>query len=67
MSAVELSVVIPIRNEALNIDFEPRVDRALLWEIWTYLKDAGLKDVQMADWKIDPVQGGAGQGPARAN
>lgn len=42
----QLDMNIPIRNEVLNIDFEPHIDRALLWQAWEYLKNAGIKDVK---------------------
>lgn len=45
-----LELSIPLRNQALNIDLNPRIERDLLWEIWEYLRDAGLKDVEDIDW-----------------
>jgi hypothetical protein len=58
----QLTLKIPIHNEALSIDFEPRVDRALLWQAWDYLKDAGLRDLEKAKWQpVTPPP----QAPAR--
>jgi hypothetical protein len=53
LGSSQLILKIPIRNAALNMDFEPRIDKPLLWEMWGYLKNAGLRDVQSVDWGID--------------
>lgn len=49
-----LTLAIPLRNDALNIDFEPRIDRAGLWALWEFLRDAGLRDMpQIGQWEME--------------
>ena len=37
----KLKVTIPLRNEVLDIKFEPQIDSALLWEAWGLIRDKG--------------------------
>ena len=48
----KVQISVPLRNEALSIDFEPLVDRKLLWDLWQFLKNSGLKDVKDIDWGL---------------
>ena len=48
----KLTLQLPLRNEALNILIEPRIERGLLWEIWEYLKGAGLRNVSEIEWNM---------------
>ncbi len=42
----QLLMQIPLRNDALKIDYETRVDRELLWDAWDYLVNAGVENVK---------------------
>jgi hypothetical protein len=53
LGSSQMRMKIPINNAALSIDFEPRIDRAWLWDAWNYLKNAGLRDVRNVDWGIE--------------
>lgn len=41
-----LRLRLPLRNAALDLDIEPRIDRALLWDIWDKLIETGLDNVR---------------------
>ena len=41
-----LRLRLPLRNEALDLDIEPRIDRVLLWDIWDKLIETGLENVR---------------------
>jgi hypothetical protein len=41
-----LALRIPVRIKTISALLEPRIERDLLWEIWKYLRNAGLKDIE---------------------
>ncbi len=52
----KLRLVLPLRNDALDILIEPRVDRGLLWDIWDRLVEAAAKNIRADGVKIEKAE-----------
>jgi hypothetical protein len=67
LTGAVLHVSLPLRNEVLNIDLDPNIDAALLWQVWELLQNESLKGIREADWDFEVERTGlAPTAPAAA-
>ncbi len=46
-----LNLRVPLRNEILNLDLEPRIERAILWDLWDLLRRTGFEELEDIEWR----------------
>lgn len=53
LSPDQLVMELPLRNEALNLDIEPRVDRELVWDAYDFLRKMGLENIKSRSFGLE--------------